>query len=104
MSKQAQKSLLSIEKRISAIKQALLRVGEMRPGSLSKQTRAGKGAYYHLSYTHRMQGHTEYVRAESASEVRRQTETYRRFKRLVEEWVSLAIEHSKLKLSLSKDT
>ncbi len=103
MKTQAQKRLQAIEKRITSIKKALLLIGEMRPGSLSRQTRGGKGAYYQLSYTHRMRGHTEYVRPELTAQVRRQLQTYRRFKRLVDEWVRLAIEHAKVQAAQAKE-
>lgn len=90
--------LKAIEARIQGIKRELLKIGEMRPGSLTEQSRGGSGLYYQLSYTHRMKGHTEYVRPDIVSELRRQISTYKRFKMLVEQWVSLAIEHSKTKI------
>lgn len=98
----SESKLRAIEARIEAIKRALQGIGEMRPGSLTKQSRGAKGVYYHLSYTHKMKGRTEYVRPEFASEIRMQISTYKRFKKLVEEWVSLAIEHSKIKIGLAK--
>jgi hypothetical protein len=96
--------LTAIETRIEAIKKALLEIGEMRPGSLTRQRRGTRGGYYQLSYTHKMKGRTEYVRPEYAPTVRKQISTYKRFKKLVEEWVSLGIEHSKTKIKLAKHT
>jgi hypothetical protein len=43
-----------------------------------------------------MKSRTEYVRKEYVKEVRRQTVTHKRFKRLVEQWIDLSIEHSLL--------
>ena len=96
--------LAAIETRIEAIKKALLEIGEMRPGSLTRQRRGTRGGYYQLSYTHKMKGKTEYVRPEYAPTIRKQISAYKRFKKLVEEWVSLGIEHSKTKIKLAKQT
>jgi hypothetical protein len=99
-----QKRLKTIESQIAQLKQELSTVGEMRPGSLTPQRRKGcqHGAYYQLSYTHRMQGRTEYVRAEFAPIVKAQTETFRHFKKLVTRWSALALKHAKLKMDLMK--
>lgn len=87
----------SIERRIEKIKQSLLKLGEMRPGSLSTQSRSWGGEYCQLSYTHRGKGHTEYVRKNQRKAVERQIATYRKFRDLTQEWVDLAIELCKLK-------
>jgi hypothetical protein len=50
-----------IARRIEQIKKALARLGDMRPGSLSTQTRSWGGQYAQLSYTHLGKGRTEYV-------------------------------------------
>lgn len=93
-----------IESRIQRIKEALLTIGEMRPGSLTKQRRGETGEYYQLSYTHKMKGRTEYIRPEFVHDIRHQITTYKRFRKLVDEWVGLAIEHSKEKIGLAKRT
>jgi hypothetical protein len=49
------KSLLKIEKQIDKIKQELIDIGEMRPGSLTKQyhnAKEKKWGFYQLSYTY----------------------------------------------------
>lgn len=86
-----------IARRIEQIKKALARLGDMRPGSLSTQTRRWGGQYAQLSYTHLGKGHTEYVPPARLKEVTRQLDNYRKFKELTQEWVSLAIELCKLK-------
>jgi len=86
-----------IERRIAKIKQALADLGDMRPGSLSAQTRSWGGQYGQLSYTHRGKGHTEYVPQERVKTVKAQLENYHIFKNLTQEWVTLAIELCKLK-------
>jgi hypothetical protein len=50
-----------IQRRIAKIKQALAALGDMRPGSLSVQTRSWGGQYHQLSYTHLGKGHTQYI-------------------------------------------
>ena len=99
-----QKRLKTIETQIAQIKQELLAIGEMRPGSLTPQRRKGcqHGAYYQLSYTHRMRGRTEYVRAQLAPMVKAQVEEFRRFKKLITRWASLALKHAQLKMALMK--
>jgi hypothetical protein len=86
-----------IERRIAKIKQALADLGDMRPGSLSVQTRSWGGQYCQLSYTHLGKGHTQYIPQERVKEVKRQMANYRKFRDLTQEWVNLAIELCKLK-------
>ena len=95
--------LKEIEKRIEKIKKELMTVGEMRPGSLTQQSRGGKIAvYYQLSYTHKMKGKTEYIRSEFVEDVAKEIAEYKRFRELIDEWISLAIERSKIKMDLAK--
>lgn len=93
-----------MEFRIGQIKKELMEIGEMRPGSLTKQNRGPKktGSYYQLSYTHQMKGRTEYVREEFAGLIKQQIAAYKKFKKRIEEWVRLAIQHSKMKMDLAK--
>ena len=93
-----------IEHRIAKIKQALAELGEMRPGSLSVQTRKWGGQYHQLSYTHLGKGRTEYVSQEHVNDVKRQIDNYRKFRNLTQEWVNLAIESCKLKASKDDET
>mgnify|MGYP006899600219 CR=1 FL=1 len=86
-----------IEKEIAEIKQRLLAIGEMRPGSLSKQKRSRGGLYHQLSYSHNGKGHTEYVREELVPAVRQQLDTFRTYLELNRRWKTLAIELCKLK-------
>ena len=91
------KRIRQIERRITKIQQALAELGDMRPGSLSRQTRSWGGQYYQLSYTHLGKGHTEYVPPDRVHDVKRQIANHRTFKALTQEWVTLAIELCKLK-------
>ena len=91
-----------IEKRIKQIKQELQTIHEMRPGSLTCQYHNPKektGAYYQLSYTHKMKSRTDYVRPEFVDRIREQIAEYKRFRMLVDEWVALALEHAKIQIA-----
>jgi hypothetical protein len=97
-----EKELIKLEKRIEKIKAKVAGTGAMRPGSLTMQKRGGAKTYYQLSYTHRGKGRTEYVRPEFAQEIKTQNAAYRRFKKLIDEWVDLEIERSKIKMKIEK--
>jgi len=78
----SEKRIQQIEFRLQPIKRALLEIGPMRPGSLTRQYKDPQhhvGAYWQISYTRRMKSRTEYVRKEWVKEVRRQIATYKRF-------------------------
>ena len=99
------KRIKQIEEQIREIKQELTKIGEMRPGSLTRQYRDQKeriGPYYQISYTHKMESHTEYVRPVFVKDVKSQIASYKHFKILMEKWVQLAIKHSQLKMKLAK--
>jgi hypothetical protein len=101
------KKLARIEQQIEEIKRELTEIGEMRPGSLTKQCRTAedkKWESYQLSYTHKMKSKTNYVRAQHVAELREQIKTYKKFKKLIEKWIDLSIEHSKIKIDLSNRT
>jgi hypothetical protein len=87
-------------------------MGEMRPGSLSKQYNVcgnpscrckdpknpkKHGPYYQLSYTHKGKSTTEFVKKEMASVVRQQIRNFREFKKLTEEWIDLSVRIAKLR-------
>ena len=96
-----------IERRIDRIKEALQKIGPMRPGSLTRQYKDRKnktGAFWQISYTRQMKSRTEYVRKEWVADIRKQIATHKRFKRLIDQWVDLSIEHSQLIMKLAKTT
>jgi hypothetical protein len=100
------KKLDPIEKKIAAVKEELMTIGEMRPGSLTYQyqkPKEKKGGFYQVSYTYRMKSKTEYVKAEFVQDLKRQIATFKRFKKLVQRWIDLAIRHSQVKTKLAKE-
>jgi hypothetical protein len=101
----SQKRIRQIEQRIDRIKRALQEIGPMRPGSLTRQYKDPQhhtGAYWQISYTRQMKSRTEYVRPEWVKDIRRQTGTHKRFKRLVDQWIDLSIEHSRLTMQMAE--
>ena len=100
-----QKTSSQLERRIAQIKTALAKIGPMRPGSLTRQYKDPKeksGPYWQISYTRAMKSRTEYVRQECVVDIRKQVVTYKRFKRLIEEWIDLSIETSKSNMQIDK--
>lgn len=99
------KRIAQIDQRIERIKAALAALGEMRPGSLTKQFKdpeSGTGAYYQLSFTLEMKSRTDYIPRQCVAQVRRQVANYKRFKALSAEWVALGIERSRLQIKLTR--
>ena len=104
MNQNNQKRIQQIERRIARIKGALLEIGPMRPGSLTRQYKDPQhrtGAYWQISYTRQMKSRTEYVRREWVKDLRRQIASHKRFKSLVEQWIDLSIEHSRLTMQVA---
>lgn len=95
------KTLYRIKNEIRTIKSQLQDIGDMRPGSLTKQYRNRKertGEFFQISYTYKMKSKTEYVRPEFVEEVRQQIRNYKNFKKLIEKWVALGIQYSQLSM------
>lgn len=107
-----------MEKRVEKIKLELQKVGEMRPGSLSKQkTVCGRsgcacidpkkpkkhGPYFQLSYVHQGKSTTQFIQKELVFTVTQQLENYKTFKSLTLEWVDLALAIAKEKLAADKE-
>ena len=50
-----------------------------------------------ISYTHKGKSRSEYVRPENLPAVRREIDTYKKFRRLVEEIIDLSLDASRLR-------
>ena len=111
-------SIQQIEQRTQKIKTQLVTLGDMRPGSLSKQYNVcGKpgcrckdpenpqrhGPYYQLSWVHSGKSTTQFVRRPFLSLVKTELATYKRFRQLTDEWVELALQAAKMKLQAAKE-
>jgi len=111
-------SIQKIERRIQRIKTQLAALGEMRPGSLSKQYNVcGKpgcrckdpehpqrhGPYYQLSWVHQGKSTTQFIRRPFVAQVKAQLATFKTFRQLTEQWVALALQAAKLRLEAAKE-
>jgi len=85
---------------IERVKHQLQVLGPMRPGAISRQYRnpkEKKRPFYQISYTHRMKSRSEYLRPENLAAVRRETANFKRFRKLMDRWVDLALKLSQLR-------
>lgn len=107
-----------LEKRIEAIKAKLMTIGEMRPGSLSKQYNVcgvkgcrckdpvnpkKHGPYYQLSCVYRGKSTTRFIRRHQLAEVKAQLARYKKFKALTEKWIELALTQAEERLRATRD-
>ena len=99
------KSLPIFDRPIQKIQTQLARLGPMRPGTLTRQYRhpeRQQGAYYQLSYTYQMKSHTEYVSKGQVALIRQEIATYQRYKKLIAQWIDLALQRSRLRMQLAR--
>lgn len=88
------------EKRVRALLAGMAKLGAMRPGTLTVQYRnpaEKKTPFNQLSYTHRSKSRSEYVRPENLAAVRREVETFKKFRMLIEQITELSLEASRLR-------
>ena len=105
-----------LEAQIDQIKAQLQRHGAMRPGSLSRQYNVcGKsgcrckdpkhprrhGPYYQLNYVYRGKKTSQFIRREILRRVRTELANYKRFRRLTEQWIGLALKVAQAKAKLT---
>jgi hypothetical protein len=115
-------AIQNLEPRMQQIKAALAALGEMRPGSLSRQYNVcgkpncrGKdpqnpqrhGPYHQLSWVHRGKSSAQFIRPPLLPQVRAPIATYHKFRKLTDPWVNLALRLAQARLlaarrSLSK--
>lgn len=107
----------TLERQIEKTKKALVALGDMRPGSLSKQYNVcGKpgcrckadppkkhGPYYQVSFTRKGKSGSKFVKMQDLPEVRKQIKNYERMKQLMDTWIELVTELSNLRISKRKD-
>ncbi len=100
-----------IDERILRLKQQLLGLGPLHPGSLSRQYQVcakpgckccdpnkprPHGPYTKLTYAHRGKFTCRFVRAGSVQEVTALVAAFKTFRQLTEEWVALSIQRAQL--------
>lgn len=60
------------------------------------------GPYFNLSFTTKGKGGTKFIRHLFAKQILKETNEYRKFKKLSELWKTLSIELSNMKMELEK--
>jgi len=93
--------LQQVEKQIEAIQHAVLALGPMRPGSITRQYRQPKGRrrpFYQISYTYRVRSRSEYVKKENLGTLRRETANFKQFKKLIGRWIGRALKASQMRV------
>ena len=102
----------SLEARIDKIKQQITALGDLRPGNLTQQYNVcGKpdcrckatpalkhGPYFQLSFTWKGKSKSHFVRQGDLAVVKEQLHNYRRLRQLLDRWMVLAMELSRLRL------
>lgn len=107
-----EKQIRDLQRRIDQIKIKLSQLGDLRPGTLSRQYNVcgnptcrckdqrnpkKHGPYYQVSYTHRGKSRTEFVRKEFVHEVKKQVRNYATFRQLTKEWIDLSLDIARLR-------
>ena len=100
-----------IDEKIFRLKQELLALGPLHPGSLSQQYQTcGRpgckcgdphqprphGPYTKLTYVYHGKFTCRFVRAESVQEVTALVATFKKFRQLTDNWIALAIQRARL--------
>src|SRR5256712_9002891 len=106
------RQLESLQARIQKIKEEIAILGELRPGSLSRQYNVcgnpdcrckatppqKHGPYYQISFTWHGKSRTKFVRKQDLPEVRKHLQTNKRLRELADPWIGPAMEPSRLKI------
>lgn len=104
-----------LTERVRAIKDQLVVLGDLRPGTLSEQYNVcgtpgcrckadpphKHGPYHQLSYSRHGRSRTESVHAEHLEAVRAQLATYQQLQDLVAAWVDAGIELDRLRRAVT---
>jgi len=100
------KSVVGLERKIEAVRQALSALAPMHPGSVSRQYQVcGRpgcrcmhpehpqrhGPYHKLAYVHRGKPVCRFVRADCVEELLKRLAAYKRFRTLADRWIELCI-------------
>jgi hypothetical protein len=99
------KKVETLLKKIAATKNELIAIGDMRPGSVTKQFHKRgdkKWPYWQISYTQNKRSKTEYLKDDFVEKIQAEVATYKKFKKLVEKLVNLNVELSIERLSILK--
>jgi hypothetical protein len=105
-----------LENEIRMVKEELVGLGDLRPGSLSTQYNVcgnptckckadppqKHGPYNQVSFTRKGKGSSKFVKEVDLPAIREQLQNYERMKALVDRWIELSMELSNLRLARPK--
>ncbi len=105
-----------MEAHVRRVKEEIVSLGRLRPGSLSKQYNVcGKtdcrcketppkkhGPYYQLSFTRRGKSTTRFVRRGYVTAIKEELRNYKRLKKLIDKWIELEMRLSQLRLDAAR--
>lgn len=105
------KRIRTLEARIETIKHNLASLGDLRPGSLSKQYNVcgnpkcrckddpprKHGPYYQLSFTRKGRSRTKFIKKPQLPMVKEHLKNYTRLRTLIDQWIELSTELCQLK-------
>ena len=108
----------SLEEQIQRIQRELAALGDLRPGTLSRQFNVcGKagcsckaappkrhGPYFQISFTWRGRSRTQFVRQEELPTVERQLHNYAQLRKLLDRWIEAGMRLSQLRIEASRAT
>ena len=107
-----------LENQITKIKEKMMNVGAMRPGSLTKQYNVcgtpgckckdplkpkKHGPYYQLSYVHQRKSTSRFIRRHQLAEVKAQVAQYKKFRVLMDRWIEIALAQAEERLAATRD-
>jgi hypothetical protein len=105
------RSVARLEREIEAVRRALLALGPMHPGSISRQYQVcghpgcrcmdpehprRHGPYHKLAYVHRGRPVCRFVRADCIGAVQQRLAVYKTFRKLMDRWIGLSIQRGAL--------
>lgn len=99
------KKVETLLKKINTAKTDLIAIGDMRPGSVTKQFHKRgdkKWPYWQISYTQNKRSKTEYLKDEFVEKIKAEVATYKKFKKLIEKLTNLNVELSIERLNILK--
>ena len=106
--------LHALEAKIDEIKNELIALGDLRPGSLSKQynicgnpncrckrdSTYRHGPYCQLSYTRKGKSRTEYIKKTNIDIVKDQIKNYTKLHKLINCWIDLSMQICQIKMEI----
>lgn len=108
------KEIRALETQIETIKKELLSLGDLRPGSLSRQYNVcgnpncrckndppqKHGPYHQLSFTRKGRSRTRFIKKPHVAVVKDQIDNYTKLRTLVNRWIDLSTQICQIKTGL----